>query len=713
MSVIQNIRDKYARVSVIMIALALLGFIAMDAFTGRSNLFGGGQSKTIGSVNGETISIDDFRKSVAAEEQSMQSQGMPSGAAATQRAVENTWNREVSKALLMSELEKLGITVSEKEFNNSILYGRNPPEDLKKSFVNPQTGEFDAQALSIRLREVRKSGSPEEKANINAYLSNLRLSRLEEKYISLLNKSVNYPKWLIDRQKADDNQQATISLVRKTYGEIADTAVAITDQEISAYVAKHKTDPQFKQTESRNISYVSFSALPNPADSAALKQDLQNLKQGFVEATDAQAYVAKNATEFIPSIYAGKSLMQMAAKDTLQTLPVGGVFGPYVDGGNMVLAKMLDTKVLPDSVRCRHILIGTMDRQGQQIMPDSIAKLKIDSVENAIKAGADFDTLETRYSTDQAAHADKGVMTFSSTNIQDENFAKEFGDFILFGNPGDKKVVKTQFGYHYIEILAFIKPETHYKIAYLMKPIVTSPETDQKAKNDASDFAGSARDEKSFNEAYEKKWKPLGYTKGIGADITPTASQIMGLGFDRDFVKSIYDAKKGQVLAPAFVNESYVVALVTDVSDEGTMSPAKARMAVEPLLRNQKKAEIIKKEFGKITTLEEVAARLKKNVETIDSVKLFGNNPGLGYEPRVLGATFNPANRGKVVGEPIAGADGVYALKVDNVTAIAETGASTDERRKMMIDQASQRLPYPLEAVKQAAKIKDNRSKFY
>ena len=44
---------------------------------------------------------------------------------------------------------------------------------------------------------------------------------------------------------------------------------------------------------------------------------------------------------------------------------------------------------------------------------------------------------------------------------------KEFNDFCFEGKPGDKGVVKTQFGYHYIEIEDQKNFETAYKIAYL------------------------------------------------------------------------------------------------------------------------------------------------------------------------------------------------------------------------------------------------------
>jgi peptidyl-prolyl cis-trans isomerase D len=719
MSVIQKIRDKYARIAVVAIALALLGFIAMDAFTGKSQLFGASRSNTIGSVNGKTIRVDDFNKNFQLEEQNVQqqSQGMLSGSALTERAMENLWGREISKALLAGEVNKLGITVTEKELNNSILYGNNPPADLRQQFTNQETGEYDAQALAQQLREIKKNGRKEQKDQINAYLDQLILARKEEKYTSLLRNSINVPKWILEKQNADNNQQSRISYVRQSYTEIPDSSVKVTDQEIADYISKHKSE--YKQEESRSIAYVAFSALPNAADSASAKAELDGLKSGFAAATDADAYISKYGTSVTTtgSMFVGKSEMQMAMKDTLQKLSVGAVFGPYVDAGSMALAKMLEIKTLGDSIKCRHILIGTTDRNGQPLMEDSVAKQKADSIDRAIRAGANLDTLETRYTTDQAAHKDKGVMTFPTLEMQnmmqDGKFAKEFGDYLLNGKPGDKKVVKTSFGYHFIEILEFIKPEPFYKIAYLFKPIVPSPETDQKAQSDASHFAGEINNEKTFNEVFEKKWKPLGYNKGLAYDIAPNSYQVMGLGYDRGFVKDVYNADRGEILQPVKVNDNYVVAVVTDVYEKGTQSPAKARMMIEPTLRNKKKAELIKAKIGSYKTLEEVATKLGKQIETADSVRLNASNPGIGFEPKVIGAAISLQNNGKVITDPIEGSGGVYVVKVENITAVAETGANVDERRKMMIDQAKRQMPYPLQALREAASIKDNRAKFY
>src|ERR1700754_488328 len=107
MSIIQNIRDKYARIAVIAIALALLGFILMDALVSR-NRSGGGSSSSVGRVNGRKIDLIDFDKKVQQQEAFMQEQQYSAGGeTGRQQAIESVWNQEVSRLLMEDELDKL------------------------------------------------------------------------------------------------------------------------------------------------------------------------------------------------------------------------------------------------------------------------------------------------------------------------------------------------------------------------------------------------------------------------------------------------------------------------------------------------------------------------------------------------------------------------------------------------------------------------------
>ena len=716
MSIIQDIRDKYAKVAVVAIALALVGFILTDYFSGQGRAGGGNRSNSLGSVNGKSVNADAFAKKVEQAEVNMRNQGYPASMV-TSQAVEQVWSQEVNSMLLQNELSKLGMKIGKKELGD-ILYGPNMPADLRQQ-LSDENGYDPIRAKQKIDQMLKDSKTPQEqKNNFNNYVEQLKQQRLSEKYVALHTNSIHYPRWYLEKQNADNSQIGKISIVREFYISIPDSAVKIDDKEIAAYIAKNKND--FKQEESRSISYAFFGAAPTSGDTMQLKNQLEVLKPEFDTTTNAVAFLARNGITNFFDGYVGASQMQMSVKDTIQRLAKNQVFGPYLDGGSYVLAKMLDTKILPDSVKCRHILLGVQDRNGQPIMPDSVAKAKADSVAMAIKNGANFDTLETRYTTDQAAHADKGVMTFSSATIQGEGFAKEFGQFILFdGKPGDKKVIKTQFGWHYIEIMSFIKPQTSYKVAYLAQEILASQETDNKAQEDANQFAADSRDLKGFDTLFEKTLRPKGQQKGVATNINRNAADVQGIGTSRQFVRLIYDAKRGEVLKPERIDFNYVVAVVTGVYDEGTKSPDVARMEVEPILRNRKKAEILKQKVGKVTTLEAAAASLGgKLIEVIDSVRM-NSTSKIAYEPGVNGATFNPANKGKVVPEVLEGQSGVYIVRVDSVSTTPVTDGDINVIRNNMYQQFKQYASnpqspaYPINSLKKAATIKDKRSNRY
>ncbi len=133
-------------------------------------------------------------------------------------------------------------------------------------------------------------------------------------------------------------------------------------------------------------------------------------------------------------------------------------------------------------------------------------------------------------------------------------------------------------------------------------------------------------------------------------------------------------------------------------------------------MRNQKKAAQIKQKIGKPASLDAVSSALNQPVQTVDSLRFNDQrNPALGYELRVLGAAFNPDNRGKVVPEALEGQAGVYVLRVDNVGTTSVMAGSIEDQRNAMRMQSRQSMQYrpPTEVLKKSADIKDNRAKFY
>ena len=715
MSIIQKLREKAGWLVFGLITLSLLGFLLMDAFVGRSKLFGN-RSTTVGVINGEKIEYNDFQKMVSQQEDQAKLNGYPMNEGMSQNIRDNVWKQMVEDAVLTDDYTALGLDVSDKEVND-MLVGANAIPDIKRAFTDPKTGQFDAQAAAAQINQLRtiyKAGTKKADKNYEGArrffeesVPQIIKMRLREKYTALLANSTYVPKWMIEKSNADNSQLAAVSYVNTPYFTIPDSSVKVSDEEISDYIGKHKD--QFKQEESRSIAYVIFDGAPTTTDSGKLRQQLTDWKSDFAKTDNMEAFLARVGSE-IPFLdaYMGKARIQVPNKDSLFALPKGGVFGPYLDAGNYVVAKKIDEKVLPDSVRARHILVATNDpRSGQPIMDDSTAKKKIDSIRNLVERGGNFDSLAMKLSDDQGSKDKGGDLGYFTS----DRMVKEFGEFCFSGKKGDKKVVKTQFGYHYIEILDQKNFEPAYKIAYLSKKIEPSPETDQAASGAANQFAGESRDAKAFEQNIQKS----NFQKLLAPDIQPSEVAIPGLGPNRQLVRWVYEADLGNVSEPYAIGDKYVVALVTEINHEGVMTAAKGRNLIEPILRNQKKADLIIKKLGTPATLEAAATASGQNIQRADSLSFSSPMiPNAGQEGKVVGSAFNKQLSGKPASAPIPGNGGVFVIKVENVSAMSNPNADLQQQRFMQEQQQRSRISYTLvDALRKQATVKDDRGKFF
>jgi peptidyl-prolyl cis-trans isomerase D len=700
MSIIQQIRDRAAWLVFGVIALSLLGFLLMDAFVGRSGsgMFSS-QSTSLGKINGTTVEYADFSKKRTALENQYRQSGYPVNEMMQQNIQDQIWNQYIEENVLKAESKELGLDVSAKELND-ILFGANPPQALRQQFSNPQTGVYDANAARSAIDALRKQKDNENaKSFEELFLPGLVDNRLKEKYTSLLANSAYVPKWMVEKQNADNNQIASISFVNASYAAISDSAIKVTDADINSYVSNHKEE--YKQPENRSISYVTFSAAPTSKDSMDVFNELVKAKEEFLTTTDVPAFLIRNGSETkYDGGYVLKSKLQVPNALIIQEMADGQVFGPYLDATNYTLAKMVSKRSMPDSVKVRHILIGV-----QPGAPDSVAKTRIDSIQAAIRAGADFAALARQVSDDQGSKENGGEYDFSSQQFS--TLAKEFAETAFYGSAGDKKVVKTDFGYHYIEVISQKNFEQAFNIAYLSKPILPSQETQNTASGMANQFAGESRDSKAF-EANLAKNK---YARLVATDIKPIDNMIPALGSSRQLVKWIYEADKGDVSDPYDLGDKYVVAMVTEINKEGVMSAAKARPMVEFIVRNQKKAEEIIKKIGNATTLDAVSKAVNSPILRADSVSfatpVIAN---VGQEPKVIGYTFSKDLANKI-SPPIPGNGGVFVIKRESLSAKAGLENLEQQRTSMMQQMKSMSGFRSLEALKKSADVKDERAK--
>ena len=712
MSIIQTIREKGAVIVIALIAISLIGFILMDSMSsGRGSLFGDNNTTTLGVVNGQKIQLNDFNAKVKEIEQ----QYPNNGSSQSQQIMESVWNQMVAERIVEEQFEDLGITFTPNEMS-SVMFSEDAPQQLKQAFTDKETGQYNIEQAKQWWAETKRNKNEEQrKAIISQVIDPMRLNSLYTKYTSMISGSIYQPKWLSTEQSEEKNNFASISYVAVPYTVISDSAVKVTDADIKAYVDKNKN--KYKQEGGRMISYVSFSAAANAEDSARILQSLKDLKPQFAADSNAKFFLGRNSSA-IPFFdgYTPKSKITGNYKDSILSLGVGQVFGPYLEGENYLLAKMISSKILPDSIKCRHILLGTINPQTQQpLLSDSVAHRIADSIAVAIKGGANFDSLNEKYSTDEVAKKENGVMTFDITTIQGDGFAKEFGDFLLNDNGETKKVVKTQFGWHYIEILDKKDFQPSYKIAYMAKEIVPSDETINAANTAAIKLSGIAKDQKSFNDYAAKN----GLNKvDVPNVVKENDYQLGGLQDARPVVKWAFGAKEGEVSEPFAVKDDYIVAIVDRKVKEGVLDVNTARPIVEGIIKNMKKADEIKKKLNNPATLE--AAATSYNLQVLssgeDSTLTFDAQiiNGIGNEPRVAGASFNKAYQSKP-SPAFAGNTGVFVIKVNSVNS--KPAPSSDILNLQKSEEINRNIQSALgqsfNALKEIADIEDNRSKFF
>ena len=705
MQIIQNIREKGSAIIIGVIAISLIGFIMMDTRTANNR---SGSDSSIGKINGESIDSKTFNAKV--EEMKAQRGGQETGSEIYQYR-QNAWDQIVTEKVLNTEFEKLGLIFSPKELS-SIMFSEDAPQTLKQAFTDKTTGQYDIEKVKQWWASAKKSKGEQRDAIENQIVNPLTLQTLANKYSSLIAASAYYPSWLQEKENAEGKAFANISYVAVPYNVISDSTIKVSDDELTDYMSKHKNI--YKQDGGRVISYVSFSARPNSSDTLKTVETLLNLKEAFKKDTSATSFVARNMSAIpFDDSYTAKSKLAMSQKDSVAALPTGGVFGPYLDGKNIVLAKMLGSRQLPDSVKCRHILIATTNPQtGAVILSDSIAKKRIDSIEAAIKGGEDFNKMVLEYSDDQGSKDKKGEYEYPLTEFN--RLAKEFAETIFYGTTGDKKIIKTEFGYHYIEVLNQRDFEQAYKIAYQAAEIKPSDETITNANNLANKLSGEARDAKALDAYIAKN----GLKKiDIPTVVKENDYQFGALPDARQMIKWAFDAKEGDVSEALNMNDQFVVAVLDKIVPEGLPDAKTARPMLELTVRNVKKSEEIMSKLGTTPTLESAAAayKLQVGVAGADSSLTFNAQiiNGVGQEPKVIGAAFNKANQAKV-SEPIAGTSGVYLVKVNSIASkTADTpdiaAAQAAERTRTMV----QTTYSFFESLKKVADIKDNRSKLY
>lgn len=697
MAILSKIRNR-SGLLLILIGFALLAFVVQDLFSNGFKSI----SKDVGSVNGKDIAYEDFRIKVANAEKN----GQNGQQLTTLQASNQVWNQEVSVNLLTAEFEKLGLRVGEKHIVE--VFKADPNIGQNQMFLDA-TGKFDVK----KFKEYFKS-NPE---GIQILKEREKDAELNAKY-QIYNALVKGGLFTTEAEgkfkyEAEMNK-VTFDFVSVPFSSIKDSDVKITDEEILAYM-KTK-EKKFKSEETRELDYVLIQEKPSAEDEAEVKNKINSLltsrvefKDGkndtlpsFKSATNVAEFVNQNSDIPFDSTYIAKQDLPAEHAEQLFALATGEVYGPYMFSNYYCISKALGRKAGAKS-KASHILIsweGTQVPNKKEKRTKEEAKAKAEGLlAQALANPSMFMVLAMSNSDDSSAQQGGDLGYFAPGAM-----VKPFNDFV-FNNPvGKIGLVETEFGYHIINVT---DKQDAIRLATIAEKIEPSEATNDKIYTQATKFEMDAATKDFAALAKEAK-----LTVNPSVRVKPIDENFGQISNQRQIVKWAFagDTNIGNVKRFEIANVGHVIAKLKKITEKGLMSVEEARPQVEGLLKNKKKAEMIK---AKMTGSSLAAIAASNKVTIMSAVDLTIENaavPGAGFEPKVVGTAFS--SKAGQLSKTIDGNSGVYVLVTKTVTKAPALPKYTDYVNKLK-PQAVGNAGRFMQALKNDADIQDNRADFY
>ncbi|MBT4916247.1 MAG: peptidylprolyl isomerase, partial [Formosa sp.] len=331
-------------------------------------------------------------------------------------------------------------------------------------------------------------------------------------------------------------------------------------------------------------------------------------------------------------------------------------------------------------------------------------KTQADSIYKILKSNrSNFKSL-LELSSDKVSNEKDGEIEFAYT----DGFADEFKAYSFENPKGSLGVVKTDFGYHVIEILSQGSKKQAYKMATIVQEIEPSVQTIDDVFKNKSKFEIAIADA-DFNEvATQSNYKTMPVSS-----IKILDESIPGIGMQRAIVRWSHEegVEVGDFKSFNVSGGGFVVAKITAVNKKGLMNLEKASVTALPEIRKEKKATIIKNRIS-ATTLDAIASDENQTVKSAFAVNM--KNPtlsGAGREPLVIGTAFglSEGNTSKLV----IGTNGVYAVQLTKFTPADELPNYQAAANRVGLAKSNAVNTKLYAALKDAADIEDNRATFY
>ena len=339
---------------------------------------------------------------------------------------------------------------------------------------------------------------------------------------------------------------------------------------------------------------------------------------------------------------------------------------------------------VPEQARSRHILIKLAP--GADAKTDAAAKAKAEGLLKQIQGGANFAELTKQNSDDPGSKEKGGELGFAHHGAM----VPEFDNAIFTQKIGDTKIVKSQFGYHIVQVEE--RQVAHAQSISEVQPVIQETLIRQKLAADEENYARTLTSEAIKNglektaaaHHLEVATTPLVGARGVISTFADS-SEILGKAFE---------SKQGDPPQYASTGEGYAIFQVTGVAP--AHAPAFAdwkshvaddyRNEVLPTMLGLKTQQLANKAKAE-GDLAKAAKEMSATFKTSELVGESGQVPDIGQISQVAPQLFD-LSVGNISGPINTGRTGVVAKLTDKQEPGAdEIAKNFDKFRDQLLEQ--------------------------
>jgi peptidyl-prolyl cis-trans isomerase D len=432
-------------------------------------------------------------------------------------------------------------------------------------------------------------------------------------------------------------------------------------------------DPEVRETYRKNNIKIKFDYAVISAD------DLR--KQINPSDADLESFFKKNAARYATAVPEQRAITYVAF--TPNDLP-GGV--PQVSQTEIqqYYAAHQSEYAIPEQAKARHILIKVAPDADAKT--DAAAKAKADGILKQIQGGANFADLAKKNSDDPGSKDTGGELGFA----QRGHMVPAFDSAIFTQKIGDTKIVKTQYGYHIVQVEE--RQTAHTQPLNEVLPTIQATLIREKAAAVQENYARTLT-----SEAIKNGLDKTAAAHHLQLTTTPPVGPqgvIAALPDGTQVLAKAFESKLGDPPQYASTGEGYAIFQVTAVTPAHAPSFADwkshvlddVRAEQLPALLSQKTSELAQK-AKLLNDLAKAAKQTGATMKTSDMEGLSGQVPDLGEVGQVSPQLFDMAP-GSITGPINAGRTGVVAKLLDKQEPTAdEIAKNLDQTRDQILDQ--------------------------